>query len=101
MEYGDEDVLGTVVYPGDPKTGATLEGLLPDAVTLARAAVVSRIPILCRRRRDHPGTDEIYVGSVQTAGPRWILWFTADVGPAGASSRLFVARSGWAKPSTR
>jgi hypothetical protein len=66
LEYGDEDVLGSgTTYPGDPKAGATLEGLAVDSVTFGAAPLFHGFPFT-PSGGDYPGTDQIYVGSVQT-----------------------------------
>lgn len=66
-EYGDEDVLGTGVYASDPKVGATLEGLATDAVTYADQIVPHGFPF-SPSPTDYAGTDQIYVGSIQSDG---------------------------------
>lgn len=67
IQYGDADVLNnTGTYPIDPKTGATLDGLAPNAVTFGAPAVSHGFPF-SPSGTDFPGTDQIYVGSVQTA----------------------------------
>jgi hypothetical protein len=65
--YGDKDLDG-FGYPAgvDPTTGATLEGLATDAVTLASTAYGHDYPF-APDASDYPGTDQIFVGSVQTA----------------------------------
>jgi hypothetical protein len=65
LEYGDEDVLGTGTYSGDPKAGATLEGLAVDSVTFGAPALFHGFPF-APAAGDYPGTDQIYVGSVQS-----------------------------------
>ena len=65
LEYGDEDVLGTGSYGSDPKAGATLQGLAPGVVTLGAAPLGHGFPF-APAGGDFPGTDQIYVGSVQT-----------------------------------
>lgn len=65
-EYGDEDVLGTGGYPSDPKAGAALEGLAAGAVSYAAASFGHGFPFT-PSPGDFAGTDQIYVGSVQTA----------------------------------
>ena len=65
--YGDMDVLGTSTYGvDDPRAGATLEGLAVDAVTWG-APPVSHVFPFTPEGDDLPGTDQIYVGSSQTA----------------------------------
>lgn len=65
IEYGDEDVLGTAVYGGDPKAGATLEGLANGVTTFAALSTLHGFPF-SPAGGDFAGTDQIYVGSVQT-----------------------------------
>lgn len=65
MEYGDENLLGTGTYPIDPKTGATLEGLAPGVVTFGAPGVHHDSPFT-PAAGEYPGTDQIYVGSIQT-----------------------------------
>lgn len=64
-EYGDENLLNTGTYPSDPKAGATLIGLAPGATTEATLAFGHGFPF-SPEPGDFPGTDQIYVGSVQT-----------------------------------
>lgn len=64
-EYGDEDVLGTSDYGGDPKAGATLEGLAPGVTTFGAAPVGHGYPF-APEGDDFPGMDQIYVGMTQT-----------------------------------
>lgn len=66
IEYGDEDVLGTGTYGSDPKTGATLNGLAPNAVTYGTLITGHGFPF-DPSSGDFAGTDQIYVGSVQTS----------------------------------
>lgn len=63
--YGDADVLGTGTYASDPKAGATLQGLAPNVVTLATLITPHGFPF--DPVSDYPGTDQIFVGSSQTA----------------------------------
>ena len=65
IEYGNENVLGTGTYASDPKAGATLMGLAPDAVTMASLITPHGYPF-SPGPGDFQGTDQIYVGSVQT-----------------------------------
>jgi hypothetical protein len=65
IEYGNENVLGTGTYASDPKAGATLMGLAPDAVTMASLITPHSYPF-SPGPGDFQGTDQIYVGSVQT-----------------------------------
>jgi hypothetical protein len=65
--YGDEDCLGQGCYgASDPTAGATLQGLAPGVVTLATNSYAHNYPF-SPSGGDLPGTDQIYVGSVQTA----------------------------------
>jgi hypothetical protein len=64
LNYGDMDVLGTGIYPGDQTAGATLEGLAPDAVTFGAPELGHGFPFA--PSGDYPGTDQIYAGSTQT-----------------------------------
>jgi PEP-CTERM motif len=67
MLYGDKDVLNdpNTSYPVDPTTGVMLEGLAPDAVTFGAPPVGHAYPF-SPAVGDYPGTDQIYVGSLQT-----------------------------------
>lgn len=65
IEYGDEDVLGTGIYGTDPKAGATLQGLAPGVITLSASSFGHGFPFT-PSVGEFPGTDQIYVGSVQT-----------------------------------
>src|SRR5271157_1219807 len=66
IEYGNENLLNTGSYPSDPKAGATLVGLSPGVVTMATNSFGHGYPF-SPSPGDYPGTDQIYVGSVQTA----------------------------------
>jgi PEP-CTERM motif len=66
LTFGDQDCLGQGCYASDPKTGATLQGLAPNVVTLATNSFSHGFPF-SPDAGDFPGTDTIYVGSVQTA----------------------------------
>jgi hypothetical protein len=66
LEYGNENLLGTGTYPSDPKAGATLIGLAPGVVTDSSGFFAHGFPF-SPGPGDFPGTDQIYVGSVQTA----------------------------------
>ena len=66
VEYGDEDLCNTGTYSSDPKAGATLIGLAPNVVTLATHSFGHSFPF-APTPTDYPGTDQIYVGQVQTA----------------------------------
>ncbi len=63
-QWGDADVLGTGVYGGDPTAGATINGLAPGAVTFA--TLITGHGFGFDPVGDFFGTDQIYVGSVQT-----------------------------------
>ena len=66
LQYGDKDVLnGTGSYPIDPTTGATLQGLAPNVVTFGQPELNHGFPF-SPSVGEFPGTDRIYVGSVQT-----------------------------------
>lgn len=65
IEYGDEDLLNTGTYSSDPKAGATLQGLSAGVVTLATNSFGHVFPF-SPAPGDFLGTDQIYVGSVQT-----------------------------------
>jgi hypothetical protein len=97
MQYGDKDVLGTGTYPTDPTTGATLQGLAPGAVTFGAPPLGHGFPF-SPDPSDYPGTDQIYVGSVQTAshdgysqfggrlpGPQVVNMDYSSLVPAGQS----------------
>jgi hypothetical protein len=66
LTYGDQDTLGFGNYPSDPEAGATVVGLSPGATTLATNQFTHGFPF-SPSGGDFPGTDQIYVGSVQTA----------------------------------
>jgi PEP-CTERM motif len=66
LEFGNENVLGTGTYASDPKAGATLVGLAPNVVTMASLITPHGYPF-SPAPGDFQGTDQIYVGSVQTA----------------------------------
>lgn len=64
--YGTENCLGTGCYgTSDPTAGATLQGLAPGVVTTATNSYGHSYPFT-PGVGDFPGTDQIYVGSVQT-----------------------------------
>jgi hypothetical protein len=65
MEYGNENLLGAGTYPSDPKSGATLVGLAPGVVTDSTGTFGHGFPF-SPGSGDFPGTDQIYVGQVQT-----------------------------------
>jgi hypothetical protein len=64
--YGDADMLGTGSYGSDPTAGAILEGLAPGLITSSVNAYGHAWPF-SPGSGDYAGTDQIYVGSVQTA----------------------------------
>src|SRR5271154_3116201 len=67
ITFGTEDCLTTGCYgANDPTAGATLQGLAPDTVTLASQSFGHSFPFT-PSAGDFPGTDQIYVGSTQTA----------------------------------
>lgn len=78
IEYGNENLLGTGTYPSDPKAGATLVGLAPGVVTESSNYYPHSFPF-SPAAGDYPGTDQIYVGSVQTG---------ADDGYSSSSQRI-------------
>src|SRR5262245_28239654 len=66
IQYGAADVLnGSGVCPIDPPTGATLEGLAPNVVTCGAPELDHGFPFT-PSVGEFPGTDQIFVGSVQT-----------------------------------
>jgi hypothetical protein len=65
LTFGDMDCLGQGCYPSDPTAGATLQGLAPNAITLASLVMGHGYPFT-PDPGDFPGTDTIFVGSVQT-----------------------------------
>jgi len=66
ITYGDMDCLNQGCYgANDPTAGATLQGLAPDALTLASMTFGHSYPFT-PSAGDFPGTDTIYVGSTQT-----------------------------------
>lgn len=97
IEYGSENLLGTGTYPTDPKDGATLQGLSAGVVTLATNSFGHSYPF-SPGAGDFAGTDQIYVGSVQTGahdgystaaerinGPQVITMDYSSLVPAGQS----------------
>jgi hypothetical protein len=67
LTFGTEDCLTTGCYGlNDPTSGAQLQGLAPNASTIATSAFGHGYPF-APTLGDFPGTDQIYVGSVQTA----------------------------------
>jgi hypothetical protein len=66
ITFGSENCLGTGCYgSNDPTAGATLQGLAPNVVTVASLSFGHSYPF-SPGPGDFPGTDQIYVGSVQT-----------------------------------
>ncbi len=95
VEYGNENLLNTGTYSSDPKAGATLVGLAPNATSDATLSVSHANPF-SPSSGDYAGTDQIYVGSTQTAshdgyasapqkknGPQVITMNYASLVPAG------------------
>ena len=79
LVYGTQDCLTIGCYGvSDPTAGATLVGLSPDVVTLATDSFGHIFPF-APTVGDFLGTDQIYVGSVQTG---------AHDGYSGAAQRL-------------
>ena len=67
LTYGDEDCLNQGCYgASDPTAGTTLQGLAPGAVT--SGIMYGHGFPFAPDAGDFPGTDQIYVGSVQTGG---------------------------------
>lgn len=64
LEYGDRDMCNTGVYGTDPTFGATLQGLAVGATSLGTGIYGHSFPFA--PSGDFAGTDQIYVGSVQT-----------------------------------
>jgi hypothetical protein len=65
--YGDENVLNSgTTYASDPTAGATLQGLALGVSTAATLVTPHGFPFV-PEVGDFPGTDQIYVGSHQTA----------------------------------
>jgi hypothetical protein len=64
LEYGDRDMCNTGVYGTDPTLGATLEGLAVGATSLGTGIYGHGFPFA--PSSDFAGTDQIFVGSVQT-----------------------------------
>lgn len=100
LQYGDKDLLGFGTYPSDPVTGAMLEGLAPGVSTVGTFGLggVGHSFPFAPGVGDYPGTDQIYVGSVQTgssdgyagfagrlSGPQVISLDYGTLVPAGES----------------
>lgn len=66
LEYGDRDMCNTGVYGTDPTAGATLQNLAVGATSLGINIYGHGFPFA--PASDFAGTDQIYVGSVQTGG---------------------------------
>ena len=66
LTFGDKDVLGTGNYSQDPTTGATLLGLPAGQVTFGAPPTFHSFPF-DPDPTDYPGTDQIFIGSNQTA----------------------------------
>lgn len=66
LQFGDVDACDSLTYPVDPMRGATLQGLSAGVVTFSNVAFYHPWPFR-PSADDHPGTDQIYVGAVQTA----------------------------------
>ncbi|HEY4245384.1 MAG TPA: hypothetical protein VGM64_00945 [Lacunisphaera sp.] len=65
--YGDADALGTGAYgANDPTAGATLQGLASGTMTFASLVTGHGYPF-SPDAGDFPDTDQIFVGSTQTA----------------------------------
>ena len=96
LYYGDQDLLGMGSYGSDPTAGASLEGLAANAVTVATNRFGHAYPF-SPAAGDFAGTDQIYVGSVQTGasdgysqspqrlnGPQVVTLDYSALVPAGA-----------------
>jgi hypothetical protein len=96
ITYGDQDGVGTFTYPQPPTTGATLEGLATDVITVSSVRVNNHSFPFSPEGDDFAGTDQIYVGSTQTGfhdgysqfsgrinGPQVISLDYASLVPAG------------------
>jgi hypothetical protein len=95
LTFGDMDCLGQGCYgAADPTAGATLQGLSAGVITLATTAFGHGFPF--SPSGDFPGTDQIYVGSVQTGahdgystsaqrinGPQTLVLNYSSLVPAG------------------
>jgi hypothetical protein len=79
LTFGTKDCLTTGCYgTSDPTAGATLQGLTPGVSTDATGYFGHSYPF-SPTAGDFPGTDQIYVGSVQTG---------SDDGYSNASQRI-------------
>jgi len=66
LTFGDLDCLGTGCYgASDPMAGATLQGLAPNAITMASFSFGHGFPF-SPGVGDFAGSDQIFVGSIQT-----------------------------------
>lgn len=97
LTYGDEDLLGFNGYTSDPKTSAILSGLTANVISDSSVQTTHAFPFV-GNPSNHPGTDQIYVGSNQTrtrdgysassdrrAGPQLITMNYASLIPQGRS----------------
>lgn len=66
LTFGDKDVLGLGTYVSEPTAGAALEGLAANVVTTATLEFNHGFPF-DPEVDDFAGTDQIFVGSTQTA----------------------------------
>jgi len=65
ITFGDKDCLNTGCYgASEPTSGATLQGLAPNVITLATNSFGHGFPF--SPSGDFAGTDQIYVGSTQS-----------------------------------
>jgi len=65
ITFGDADCLNNPTFcPSDPTAGAILEGLAPGVISDATNSFPHPFPF--SPSGDFPGTDQIFVGSVQT-----------------------------------
>jgi len=102
LTFGDMDCLGQGCYGvTDPTTGATLQGLAPNTITLASSFFGHGFPF-SPSIGDFAGTDTIFVGSTQTGfhdgysvsaervnGPQvFTLDYSSLIGPGQSLSTL-------------
>ena len=82
MTFGDKDALGFDIYGDDePTDGASLEGLMTGDVTFAFNSYAHGFPF-DPEITDHAGTDQIFVGSDQTAvGDGYSVYASRMAGP--------------------